>query len=223
MKHIQKSREPRTLQQYRASADPSSSTLFDDFPDKDGLRRSLLKEQGYICCYCLKRIKGEPDKLGKPDTRIEHWAPQSLYPSLRLDYKNLLAACDGNEGKPKHLRHCDVSKGDQEISLDPTQPSCETQIFYQTRAGRICASDLLLQNDLNHILNLNIQTLKENRLAVLDSILNEMKREAPIGNWSASFIQRKINKLSQHNRQGYHQEYFAFAVFELKKMLARAK
>lgn len=175
MKHIQKSREPRTLQQYRASADPSSSTLFDDFPDKDGLRRSLLKEQGYICCYCLKRI------------------------------------------------NCDVSKGDQEISLDPTQPSCETQIFYQTRAGRICASDLLLQNDLNHILNLNIQTLKENRLAVLDSILNEMKREAPIGNWSASFIQRKINKLSQHNRQGYHQEYFAFAVFELKKMLARAK
>ena len=37
-----------------------TKTIFDDFPDKDGLRRSLVKEQRGLCCYCLSTILADP-------------------------------------------------------------------------------------------------------------------------------------------------------------------
>jgi hypothetical protein len=56
-----KSREPRSLTKYRTQADSASKTIFDDYEDKDELRKALLKEQGFICCYCMQRIKGAYD------------------------------------------------------------------------------------------------------------------------------------------------------------------
>ena len=32
---------------------------------KEAIRKALLKEQGYLCAYCMSRIEGE--------VKIEHW------------------------------------------------------------------------------------------------------------------------------------------------------
>ena len=63
--------------------------IYDDFPNKtkegcennetDNLRKSLLEEQGYICCYCMSRIDCK-------NSKIEHFKPQSLHRDKQIDY-----------------------------------------------------------------------------------------------------------------------------------------
>ncbi len=45
--------------------------------------------------------------------------------------QNLLAACDGNEGCPRKLQHCDTHKGDGEITINPadSQKNCELNMI----------------------------------------------------------------------------------------------
>lgn len=56
---IQKSREPQKLLEYRLK----KNSRFDDMDAdvKDALRMSLLQEQGYLCAYCMGRIKNGRD------------------------------------------------------------------------------------------------------------------------------------------------------------------
>ncbi|MGG6270297.1 retron system putative HNH endonuclease [Leptolyngbya sp. AN03gr2] len=231
MRYVKKNREPSSLTQYRKTADPKSETIFDDYPDKETLRQSLLKEQGYLCCYCLRRVTGQLNYLtGKPNTRIEHWAPQSLYngkrdgqPDLRLNYRNLLAACSGNENSESKDYHCDVLKGNQEITLDPTQKNCETKVYYSS-SGEIRSSDAQIQQefgtvDSRGILNLNSQTFRENRSAALMATIEKLRQQAPTGTWSKALIEKAIQKVSQRDRDNAHLEYFPYIVFHLQKRL----
>ena len=52
-----------------------------------------MKEQGYLCGYCMKRLKNIDD------VKIEHIVPQSVLKSderKALDYKIMLGVCYGN-------------------------------------------------------------------------------------------------------------------------------
>ena len=51
---IKKKLEPHSLTEYKQTINAS----FDNLPSeiKDDIRKSLLKEQGYICAYCMKKI-----------------------------------------------------------------------------------------------------------------------------------------------------------------------
>jgi len=92
------------------------------------VQKSLLEEQGYICCYCNS-------KINETNLKIEHYKPRETYngevadaskesklcssskgqrlPDLRMNYSNLLAACDsdkihkGTSCKGKDAKHCD--------------------------------------------------------------------------------------------------------------------
>ena len=77
---IKKGNEPRSLTVYRKT----QYAYFDGCP-KDEIRKSLLKEQGYLCAYCMRRIDLK-------HTRIEHWTPEAELSELeKLDYSNMLA------------------------------------------------------------------------------------------------------------------------------------
>ncbi len=61
--------------------------------EKEKIRKSLIVAQGYVCCYCGKRIN-----LTKGETRIDHVQPKSDDPiNLTFDYYNLLLSCVGGE------------------------------------------------------------------------------------------------------------------------------
>jgi hypothetical protein len=64
MKRIIKGSEPPCLLKYRQTA----SATYEDYRPKDPLKKALLTEQGYICCYCMKRISEEK-------MEIEHFKP----------------------------------------------------------------------------------------------------------------------------------------------------
>ncbi len=141
MKYIRKGTEPNSLTRHRNR----EYSGFDNYREKDELRKTLLNEQKEICCYCMQRIK--KDKM-----KIEHWKPQTGYPDLQLNYKNLLGACLGNEGKPKHLQHCDTKKGDELITINPTRHNCEILVKF-SKSGEIYSDDDNINKDLNETLN----------------------------------------------------------------------
>ncbi len=51
MKKIIKQSEPRSLIKHRSKQRANQNADYENYPEKDDLRKSLLEEQGYICCW----------------------------------------------------------------------------------------------------------------------------------------------------------------------------
>jgi len=207
MKQIAKGKEPVSMLTYRKQVQAS----YHDYRDKEELRHAFLEEQGYICCYCMQRIS-------LVQMKIEHFKPQSQYPELQLDYHNLLAACDGNQGSPPDLQHCDTHKGDEEMTLNPadSQKNCEEYIKYSSN-GRIYAEHPFIDKDLNQILNLNTQTLVNNRCQALHTVIRELtvikgKQAA----WRVADVYKKIQAYEKKDN-GKYKPYCQMIVYFLKK------
>lgn len=66
-------------------------------PDKQMLREVLVEEQGYICCYCMKRITYDT-------SHIEHFWPKRFFELKDMDYGNMFASCQG-DGDEVHCGH----------------------------------------------------------------------------------------------------------------------
>jgi uncharacterized protein (TIGR02646 family) len=213
MKSIQKGREPNSLIEYRAGqTQPYSKNVFDYFAHKDELRESLLQEQGYLCCYCMRRIAASTMK-------IEHWASQSQYRESALSYDNLLGACYGGEGKPFAAQHCDTHKGNTPLTLNPVQVGdCERLIRY-TASGEILSDVPQIDTDLNETLNLNLGWLKMNRAAIVRAVIEGLKRKQPKGTWTRPLIEKEINRW-RTLKNGKYREYCQVAIYILEKRVA---
>jgi uncharacterized protein (TIGR02646 family) len=209
MKKIIKQSEPRSLVEHRSQANAN----YDNYPDKDKLRESLLKEQGYICCYCMSRIKLD-------EMKIEHWQPQTKYTSRQLDYRNLLGACIGNQGARPQNQHCDTKKGDSEITINPIEgnKNCENLIKYRPD-GKIYSDDVSVNQDLNESLNLNLGFLKKNRKDALNVVIRKLDEKFSNKTWAKITVQKEIDKLNTKDENGFYDAYCQFIVSYLKSKL----
>lgn len=117
MRHIEKTKPPEEFVNFCKTPDVCFDNLSGE--PKRALKKRLLEDQGYICCYCGCRISEDEH------TKIEHIKSQEHYGELSLDFNNMLASCDGgeldraNRKKPRHQCHCDAKKGDREIPVSP--------------------------------------------------------------------------------------------------------
>ena len=194
MKHIKKGNEPPLLIAHRKQKDAN----FDNIPKKtkEQLRTHLLKEQGFICCYCMQRIT-------KENMKIEHWRPQKYYAGFQLAYKNLLASCKGGEGKRREFQHCDTKKGEKEIAISPVDQdkNCERMVKFKGD-GTVYSDDAEINVELNNILNLNMETLRNNRSEVMIQAIKDMTRikgaktEGPI-----QYAKKMIEKYYDHKQR----------------------
>jgi uncharacterized protein (TIGR02646 family) len=209
MKKIIKQSEPRSLVEHRSQTNAN----YDNYSEKDKLRESLLKEQGYICCYCMSRITSEQMK-------IEHWQPQTKYASQQLDYRNLLGACMGNQGARPQNQHCDTRKGDGEITINPIEgdKNCENLIKYRPD-GKIYSDDVSVNHDLNETLNLNLGFLKKNRKDALDVVIRKLDEKFSNKTWATITVQREIDKLNTKDENGFYDVYCQVIVSYLKSKL----
>lgn len=157
--------EPREVVEKRTT--PGST--FDDLP-KAPLRAALLKEQGFICAYCMQRVK---DDAGS--TKIEHWSPRNK--DNEKDYMNLLAVCKGNEGKPPAEQHCDTLKGRQSMVVSPLKAICEQLVKFDP-GGNIYSEDANIEAELKTILGLNRQNLVDERAKLLDRVKEAIQKTA---------------------------------------------
>ena len=182
--------------------------------DKDKILKSLMKEQGWICAYCMKRIP-EIDK--EPKVTIEHIIPQSLEPEKAMDYRNMLAVCNGNRGKGyKKYMTCDAHRGNDKMVVNPCDKDIIDTIGYKND-GTIYSTDSKIDHDLNKSLNLNgKQTLlKDNRKAVISAFMKNVQDKHTKD--FASFCKKKYKSILDSESK---QPYCGIILWWLKKKIS---
>ena len=214
MRFIQKNDEPRSLREYRAM--PRAVYDGPNFtPVKSDIRQQLLREQGYLCCYCMKRIEDNELK-----TKIEHWHCQDTYPNEQLAYQNLLAACDGNSGSPPKEQHCDTKKTNHDVSYNPSNANHKNRLQIQySSSGEVISVDPVFNQDIENILNLNFSRLRDNRKIILDTVAKVLNEKA--GTRTRHEIQRLIVKWSSPDHEGKLPEYCDVALYYLNRKLLK--
>ena len=169
MRAIHKGREPASLTEHRQRAHCD----YDNYPDKATLRDALVTEQRGLCCYCMGRIGSQPRRM-----KIEHWHSREHYQGEQLEYRDLLGACLGGEGQPRHQQHCDTRKGDRDLLWNPADPAhrIETRVRYEVD-GSIRSDDNAFDAQIEDVLNLNLRFLMNARKGLLDGILSWWRQE----------------------------------------------
>lgn len=161
---IRKRSIPPSLVRYKRTINAS----FDSLPKgvKDKIRISLLEEQGYICAYCMRKLRDDSSQV-----KIEHYIARTE--DNELDYKNLLAVCKGNEGESLENQTCDTRKGNREIKINP-QKSRDILTVSYTNDGKIKSTNEYYQKDFDDRLNLNGSL---GLMALRKSALDSLKRK----------------------------------------------
>ena len=212
MKQIFKTKEPTSLTTYRARIsknDLKHLEKFDTAPSnvKDKLREKLLDEQGFICCYCMSRVESR-------NSKIEHFKPRSIFRSQQLDYVNLFVACFGGEESSPKKQSCDTKKGQMELKYINLLSDIEKSIEYK-KDGAIFSDSLNIDKELNEILNLNYQLLKDNRQEALNQLFRDLKKV----NWDISTLKLTLEKYKHKNSKGKYRPYCEMIVYFLTKKL----
>lgn len=201
-------------------------------PLKSEIRESLMKEQGHLCAYCMRRIPDErirEEDADLSDVYIEHWmartADNKTGENKGLDYRNMLAVCSGNEKAPgagKHKRRfltCDKKRENAPLKINPLDEKTLETIYYLAD-GTIKATDPRIDYDINTHLNLNCSTeavtLPENRKKVLDTIQEDLV------NQGGDLRQNCIEQLQMWESEGDPKTpYIGIAIWWLKEQIAQ--
>lgn len=205
MIYIQKGKEPEswTLKRLTPNAVYEATS---------GLRESLLKEQGYICAYCMRRI---PAKDGKIDatSKIEHVLSQERHNNLQMDYGNMVVCCPGkiNDGE----LHCDSSKGENDLLCSPLSSPAMSTIQYNPSDGRIKSSDPKYDKEINDVLNLNTQILMDNRSETWNAVRDYLTKRG----WTLSNVRKELDIYQGKDSEGKRIPYCGIVIYFLTKKL----
>lgn len=199
MIYIRKNSEPTD---WRLQRQTSGANF--DATNKTVLRESLLQEQGYLCAYCMKRIRRTKD------IKIEHYHARNM--QNQFAYENLLAVCTGNsvpKGTDKHTDPkrftCDSMKRDRPLRINPQNLSDMKTIYYDNQ-GKIYSS--AYQEELDYILNLNdpFGYLVSNRKAALQPLIQKLSALRP-GQDASALLQKWKKYCYEKNVDGEYPEY----------------
>ena len=230
MKFIRKREEPseylRWKQQKSEDWQPNWENLRDGkdgsgLKPKSSLKKSLMEEQGYLCCYCGRRID-------LSSSHIEHLKPRHSYPKLSLDYSNLLASCPGysEEEALEHFQHgklpqehCGHLKGswyDEKLMVSPLEERCEISFRY-TAFGEILAGSSLecKEASLETIkrLGLNASSLQRARRTVLEEIISF------VDELSDEELLNLAQDLDKPDDEGKYVRFYSAIVYVLKALI----
>ena len=213
MRNIIKGPEPQSLKERRER----THSDYNNYVEKQELRRVLVREQRGLCCYCLCRIV--PVEL---EMKIEHWRSQRRYPAEQLIYANLLGACKGGEGTNRDGerdvdQHCDTFKGSRDLSLNPAVDDVESTISY-LKDGRIRSSNDVFNEELSLVLNLNTFAMVNRRKAVVNSFLRLLPKRQNMTRQEWEQVARDWNG-EGHNDE--LREYCSVIVFWIRKYILR--
>lgn len=175
MKRIIKTNEPRELIFLKKTGLKDFRKLKSS--KKSSLRKKLLIDQDFLCCYCGKSLKTE----GKTEDNIpiEHIKCIHKYPEKQLDWNNLLVSCDGgkknsqnsNTQKIYYPTSCDYKKNNEDISISPLDIDCEDKFIYKLNGEIAAVNDENCVQETIEILGLNNKSLVNLRKKVIDVYL----------------------------------------------------
>ena len=175
MKQIAKGPEPASFSLWKRTDRMAHRPRWRRVParEKRAVHASLMREQGFLCCYCEARVTAE-------DSHVEHFRPREKFKDLQLVYDNLLCSCQRNRkgGEP---RHCGSKKGSwfkEHLLVSPLEADCEER-FRFTADGCIRPrkeEDIAAAATIRK-LALDLPKLREFREAAVDALLNDSPSE----------------------------------------------
>jgi uncharacterized protein (TIGR02646 family) len=205
MRPISKDAEPTAFTGWKKGGSPDWAPGWDDLDGtaiKSTVKEALLREQGYVCCYCEQPI-------GKADSHIEHLESRHHFTQRSLDYANLLACCTREE--PRVPRHCGSRKGDRSLKVHPLLPDCR-EYFVFTGLGDVRPTDVPARQELAReaisILGLDIGKLVAMRKKAIDGVMQELAGVEP------ERARAALARLDERNAQGRN-EPFASAILSV--------
>ncbi|MEH2001920.1 MAG: retron system putative HNH endonuclease [Nostoc sp.] len=210
MKYIKKSEEPESFTVWKNLANEDWQPSWDNFskPQKTDVHDSLLREQGFICCYCGRRIT-------KEISHIEHLKPRKTHHNLALKYTNLLASCQ-RERERKEPLHCGSKKDewyDENLMVSPLDINC-TEFFRYTEDGQVLSTEVLEKKSAADTtidkLDLNIDKLKKMRSDAIEGILEGFEE------LTEDDRQRLLQGFCQPDDNGQNEEFCAAIAYILK-------
>lgn len=232
MKYIEKKKqnEPACLKEYRTTTPDAR------YQSIMGLNEALMIEQGHICAYCTRRISLELNVVGKPKVEIEHILPRETHLNDELEYKNLVAVCNGKFGINPH---CDKTKKydwkgnkkDGKIAgkvkltkLFPTNKNCEKLIsFNQNGLIKSINSDEIVEEDILK-LNLNDEKIKGFRKNIIDATQKRIENSTKNRDgktWKPNDFDKEIEFWTSKNSKGEYKEFFQIAVWYLGNRMTK--
>ncbi len=209
MRKIEKSPEPKEWTKHRLTP----GVDYEAIPE---LRESLLKEQGYICAYCMRRIPVK-DKNSNEKSRIEHILCREKHDNnLKLNYQNMVICCPG---AIDDNFHCDKLKANNDITFNLFQKEFIDTISYKTKDGEMNSSDIHHNTEIKNILNLNHSLLKKNRHQTLIGVIKSLnQKKTP---WKRSEIQKHLSNWDNRDIEGKFKPYCGIIVWYLTKKLSQ--
>ncbi len=142
---IVKNHEPNSLAEYRNEfkEKPDSDYPFKNLKEeKSEIQESILKEQKYICAYCMCSIDLQGKVYDSSKIGIEHWHSQKWSKQNRanqkkdyldITYSNMLGVCNGGN---RHQEYCESVRGDKILVINPLDEDHIRKIKY-TKSGVI--------------------------------------------------------------------------------------
>ena len=193
MRYIEKGCEPPAFTGWKTQGDANWAPVWRDFdgqPIKQVVKRALLADQGYLCCYCEIRTD-------EGSGHIEHVEPRSKRHDLELVYENLLYCCaETPKGRPTTCGH--ARKRDDPVPVSPLQPDCESRFLY-TELGEMLPRK---EHDFDaretvRILKLNEKLLRDARAGVYQEVVRARDELSPdeFRRWMGIELQRDANKM----------------------------
>lgn len=166
MKHIVKNQNTPAFDDWRASANENWQPTYGRGGlrgvEKKEVKDSLMREQGYICCYCERRLTDD-------DSHIEHFNPQSNNTVDPLEYTNMLCSCQDqlNKGEPRHCGNSKDNWFNEDLLISPLDSNCEGRFSY-TADGKI--------HPVNEFDDAAIKTIEKLKLDI--ELLNDLRNKA---------------------------------------------
>lgn len=193
MRKIYKAHEPASLAKYKRCNPNHQYKDLTDTSVRQDIRQACTIEQYFLCAYCCKEISGT-----NVDTMNEHIQPRHHFPSLSMDFNNIVASCTTTG-------QCDDSKGSQILDLTPFMSECETELEFRLN-GRVKGQTQRAQ-EVIETLQLNNQKLCESRKQAIDNILFSQGLDNPITIEDEELLLSIIDDIKQPDEYGKMQGF----------------
>ena len=191
MKHIIKYSEPQALTDLKGESNAHWQPSYNDLSGdaKKAVKDALMVEQGYLCCYCERRLTDE-------DSHIEHFQPQSDPNVDPLDFANMLCSCQQQlkKGEPRHCGNLKEHWYDSSLLISPLDSDCESRFAF-TGNGAIKPSLMMDTSATETIkrLGLNIPKLNALRASAIEPFLDDSLNEDDFQAFVSGYL-KKDNK-----------------------------
>lgn len=207
---ITKNKEPKEWTVYR-------TTPGVDYQAIPELVDALLKEQGYLCAYCMRRVPCK-DRIANEDHHVEHILSREAHGDKKLDYSNMVICCPGHIGGEDH---CDRKKQNQDVSFSLFDSNFISTLSYKSD-GEVVSANEQYNVEINKVLNLNTPLLKENRKKAWEGVKQSLIKDHGNKPWRRAALEKFLGKYkSMKSRDGKLQyiPYCGIVIYFLEKKI----